>query len=296
MTHLALVTDQVGLPIDFDMPLLQDACRSVGVRSTVCHWDDPGVPWASFDAVVPRSPWSYMERLDDFLNWCRRVSGLTQLVNSVAVAEWALDKHYLADLAAAGIPTIPSVFVEPGDEVGPDMFTAVPLADADGLVIKPAVGANSYDVRRFDRTDHLAAAAHLATLVGEGRSAIVQPYVPSVDERGEADLVYFGGEFSHAIRKSARLGADGTVEESTMEARSLLTPDRAEHEVAAAALAVAARQTGMSCLAYGRADLVRGADGRPLVLELEICEPSLSLPLRPEHAPRMVRAVLDAMA
>ncbi|WP_327129937.1 hypothetical protein [Streptomyces sp. NBC_01727] len=44
-------------------------------------------------------------------------------------------------------------------------------------------------------------------------------------------------------------------------------------------------------LLYGRIDLVRGNEGEPLVLEAELCEPSLSLPFAETGARRFAEAM-----
>ena len=43
-------------------------------------------------------------------------------------------------------------------------------------------------------------AAHLDRLLARG-DALVQPFEPAI-AAGEVSLVYFGGEFSHAVRKT----------------------------------------------------------------------------------------------
>lgn len=150
MTTVALVTDRVSLPIDYDMPLLREACTKVGLDTEVCQWEDPEVDWARFDAVVLRSPWNYVDQLPDFLAWCQRVEEATLLLNPLAVARWALDKSYLADLAALGVPVVPSRFASSGDD--PDVVVREVLdkhRDAMEIVVKPGIGAYSRNVRRF---------------------------------------------------------------------------------------------------------------------------------------------------
>jgi len=39
-------------------------------------------------------------------------------------------------------------------------------------------------------------------LHGEGRDALIQPYVHSVDESGERALVFIDGSFSHAMTRA----------------------------------------------------------------------------------------------
>ena len=66
-------------------------------------WDDPATEDA--DLVILRATWDYAERRDEFLAWTRRVRNL---LNAPDVVAWNSDKRYLRDLAAAGVPVVPS--------------------------------------------------------------------------------------------------------------------------------------------------------------------------------------------
>ncbi|MFE0650034.1 RimK family alpha-L-glutamate ligase [Streptomyces sp. NPDC059534] len=297
-TTLALVTDRSSLPIDYDMPLLLDACHKAGIGAEICSWDDPDVDWSRFDAVLLRSPWSYVENLPRFLSWCTGVSEVTRLLNPLRVVRWNLDKHYLADLAASGVPVVPSAFLAPGADPLPALraFLAVHPRTAE-IVVKPTVGAYSRHVQRFPRAQETEAAHWITELLGQGHHVILQPYLDSVDHDGETNLVYFDGVYSHAIRKRALLGADGTVDVPTLDARTAREAAEDERSVASAALAAAAELLELrGPLLYGRVDLVRGADGAPVVLELELCEPSLSMPFSASSAARFVRAIAARLA
>ncbi len=113
VSRVALVTDEASLPIDYDMALLLDACVAADFIAEVRDWRDPSVDWSLYDAVLLRSPWTYVMRLRAFLTWCEQVSALTDLHNPLRVVRWSLNKQYLADLAARGVPVVPSAFVSP---------------------------------------------------------------------------------------------------------------------------------------------------------------------------------------
>lgn len=293
MKKVALVASASSLPIDYDMPLLLAACREAGLQAEVCDWEDRTVNWCGYAAAVLRCPWNYVDRLPTFLDWCDQVSAATALFNPPAVARWNLDKYYLADLVMCGVPTVPTTFVEPGQDTKRAWHVFLHAhPQAREVVIKPTVGAYSKDVQRFARTDETEAVAYIAKLLGLGHHVILQPYLGSIDEHGESDLTYFDGIYSHAIRKGAMLMADGTVHVPTQDFRAARVADEAERRVAGAALAAMA-----SCLkldrplVYARVDLVRGYNGEPLVLELEVCEPSLNLPFCEEGAVRFAAAI-----
>lgn len=293
MISLALVTDEASLPIDYDMPLLVDACQASGFKVEVCIWENPGIDWSQFDAVLLRSPWNCIEQLAEFLTWCERVATVTQLFNPVSVARWGLDKLYLADIAAFGVPIIPSHFVEPGaDPVLALQKFLRAYPDTKEIVVKPTVGSYSRGVQRYTRPREDEAAKHISKLLGKGCHVILQPYIDSIDRDGETDLIYFDNVYSHAIRKSAMLMQDGTVNVPTLEFRKSRSADDEEQVVALAALNAAAAHLGLEKpLLYGRVDLIRDVDGKPMVMEMEICEPSLNLPFGEGSALRFAQAL-----
>ncbi|MCS7482443.1 RimK family alpha-L-glutamate ligase [Umezawaea endophytica] len=297
MKTVALVTDQVSLPIDYDMPPLLAACREVGLAPEVCDWNDTSVDWSRFDVVVPRSPWTYVDRLPDFLAWCEAVEASTRLLNPVSIARWVLDKHYIADLAARGVPVVPTRYVHRDtDRAQAVRELLAEHPEAKEIVVKPTIGAYSKDVQRFARSLADEAVGYVGKLLDNGAEVMLQPYLESVDRRGETDLTFFNEEYSHAIRKSAMLMPDGTVNVPTLDTRAARVADPDEQEVALAALDAAASHLGIERpLLYGRVDLIRDDDGGPVVLELDLCEPSLNLPFTDTGATRFARALLKRL-
>lgn len=293
MHVIALATSVTDLKNDDDMPLLLAACEELGVPAEVCAWDDPGVDWSRYAHVVLRSTWNYIECREEFLAWAERVAATTNLVNPLSVVRWASDKHYLADLAARGVPVVPSRFVEPGEDARAALrdFLATNGQTAE-LVVKPTVGSYSKNVKRFAGTAEDEATEHIVRLLEQNRSVILQPYLSSVDQVGETNLTYFNRVYSHAIRKSALLMSDGTVNGPTPDFRAARVADADEQAVALAILDATADHLGLGRpLLYGRVDLIRGNDGRPMLLELDICEPSLSFPFCDGGAMRFARVL-----
>ncbi len=250
---------------DGDDDGLVAALRRRGLHARWLSWDDPETENA--DLVILRAAWDYAERREEFLAWTGRVRNL---LNAPAVVAWNSDKHYLHDLAAAGIPTVPSSFLEPGDPV------ALPGGE---LVVKPAIGAGSIDTFRF--VDTGAAEAHATALLDAGRSVLVQPYDPRV-EGGETALVFVGGAQSHAFTKgpmlppqgvAPRLDPSGTY---AAERLSAAEPDFELWDLGHAVLDAAASHLGIppNEFLYARVDLIGGIES-PVVLELELIEPGL---------------------
>jgi hypothetical protein len=282
---VALVTCAEVPELADDDRLLQVALGSTGVRADPVVWDASGVDWASYDLAVLRSPWDYPRRRDAFVAWACRVP---RLANPAAVVAWNTDKRYLAELATAGVPVVPT------DWVGPAHPYVLP--DHGEWVIKPAVGAGSIDTGRYDlrQPEHRAlAAAHVSRLQASARLVMVQPYQAAVDTAGETSLLFLGAEYSHAVRKGPMLAGpdDGATGLYRKEEITLRKPTPAEFAVASAALAAVPGGP----LLYARVDLIPGPDGQPLLVELELTEPSLFLGYSPGAAERLAAAILSQL-
>jgi glutathione synthase/RimK-type ligase-like ATP-grasp enzyme len=287
VTHrIAIATCDALLPDGDrgDGPLF-DHLHVQGVQPTVVSWSDPAVEWDSFDLTLIRSTWDYSARRADFLAW---LASVPRLHNPAEVVAANTDKVYLRALAAAGVPVVPTVFVEPGEEVL--------LPEAGEFVIKPSVGAGSRGAGRFaaDQAGDLdRAAKHAEQLHGAGRTLMIQPYLAGVDTAGETALIFLDGEFSHSIRKGRMLGqgdsfeVDGPslfIEENISPCR----PSAAELDTAGRALDQLAPD---GPLLYARIDLIPSDDG-PVVIEAELTEPSLFLDVEPAAAQRLATAIL----
>ncbi|MEP7157855.1 MAG: hypothetical protein ABI797_00365 [Chloroflexota bacterium] len=288
-THrIALATCSTLPEADPDERLLIEPLRALGVEAIPAVWDDPAVDWDAFDFTVIRSTWDYTARREAFIEWARSV---TRIFNPPDVIAWNTDKHYLADLAAAGLPVVPTTWLEPGGTID---------LPAEGVhVLKPSVGAGSVDAGRFDFREQREAGlarAHANRLLAAGQTVMIQPYLDAIDAHGEAGLIYVGGEFSHAVSKGAMLAGDhalvgGMYKEETITPR---TPSAAELSLAQRALA--ATPGGAERLLYARVDLVPGPDGEPLIIELELTEPSLFMGVVPGSAGRFARAIAKRLA
>ena len=267
--------------------------------------ENGAVDWARYDVAVLRSTWDYVERIDEFLAWADRASAATRLLNTPQVVRWNTDKHYLAHFARSGVAVVPTRFVEPGADAEAEL-AAFLAGDADSLsagvptafstfVVKPSIGAGSRDAARYRREDAAAALTHLRRLVTtERRSAMLQPYLDRVDDAGETALLHFGGEYSHSIRKGPllRVGSGLVAGLFAPEQITPREPDAAERRLAVAACAA----LPFAMPLYVRVDLIRDAQGEPVVLEIEMTEPSVFLPQAPMAARRFALAILDRRA
>jgi glutathione synthase/RimK-type ligase-like ATP-grasp enzyme len=114
---------------------------------------------------------------------------------------------------------------------------------------------------------------------------MIQPYLRAIETEGERSLFWFGGVYSHAIRKVPQAGSwlANIPGKTSFVAES---PPPAALEAAEAARARAPKD-----LLYVRIDLVLGDDGAWRVIEIEAIEPYLFLDFAPEGAARFVDAI-----
>lgn len=288
---IALVTARAARGLDDDEAPLAAALQQAGAEVRIAEWDDPAADWAAFDVALLRSTWDYTDRLQSFLDWSERAGRATTLLNPPAIVRWNTDKHYLADLARAAVPVVPSTFIEVGENAAAVLDRFLAKHSCDELVVKPAVGAGSRDTQRHPRTGVPSALAHAQRLLNDRRSVLLQPYLNRVDRDGETALMYFAGRFSHAIRKGPLLppGGEATKGLFAPEKITARTPGEDELALAQQVLAALPFETPL----YARVDLIRDTDGAPRLLELELTEPSLFFAHAPGSAARFAAAVLD---
>lgn len=281
---LGWVTTRAARGLDEDEPLALRALSSAGVEVAVVDWDDPEVDWARYDRVVLRSAWDYAEQSTRFLAWIDAVDEVTDLRNPPSMVRWSIDKHYLLELEAAGVPIVSTNVVEPGEE---------PVFPAGDIVVKPAVGAGSRDAASYGAADLDLARAHVRRLQDQDRSVLVQPQLASVAIDGEWPMVYLGGVYSHAASKRVALPRGGHVEGLfAAEANTTHTAGADQLAVADAAIGHVTSRFGVPT--YARVDVVRDDGGQPCVLEVELVEPSLFLPQAdPGASARLVDALVS---
>jgi len=290
--HIALVSARGARKLDEDLPPLRAALEAGGARVAIARWDDPKIDWSQFDLALLRSTWDYAQRLPEFLQWIEGAATGTRLLNPPQVVRWNTDKHYLGALERAGVPVVPSTFVETGEDAQRtlDVFLKT-HPGAEDVVIKSSVGAGSKDAQRHARSSREDMLAHLKRLLDAGRSALMQPYLISVDAHGETALLFFDGQYSHAIRKGPLLqrGAEPVRGLFAVEQITAREPSSAEREVAQRALdAIPFARP----LLYARVDLIHDESGAPRLLELELTEPSVFLAHAAGSAERFARAIL----
>ena len=261
---------------------MRSALARAGVDATTAVWNDPGVDWASFDLVLASGAWDNIHHVDAFLDWVDGVAASGVPVrNSPATLRWNIDKHYLQDLERANVPTVATLWVEPGAGAGAVAALALPEGE---VVVKPSVSGGGNRTARYQSHEHAAARAHITDLVATGRTAMVQPYEPRVDAEGERALVFIGGRFTHALHKEPMIRRGMGPQDNLIDNQvvTAATATAAEQDLASRALAAAEDLLGPT--SYARVDMVETVDRGPALLELELLDPVLFLAQHPQGA------------
>src|SRR4051812_25270183 len=274
-----------ALDLDDGWPLLRAALAAAGADAEIAVWEDAAVDWAAFDLVAANYTWGYVTRRERFAAWVDAVAPVTRLVNAPAVLRWNSDKAYLVDLAAAGVPTVPTIRVRPGEAWEP------PGAD---YVVKPAVASGGIGASRYVRRTVTAARRHVGELHAAGETALVQPYLPAVDAGGEIALVFFDERFSHAVAKGGVLAPDAEPVFGLWERQAIARRVPRADQLALASRTLRAVHERFGPTAYARVDVVDADDAGPVVMELELVEPALFLDRAPGATARFAEVLLTA--
>ena len=288
VTRIALATCSALPDLHPDDAPLLGALTSRGHAVEAAIWDDPTIDWSAFDLVVIRSTWDYAQRRTEFLAWAARVEEVSALANPYAVVRWNSDKHYLHGLEQAGVPIVPTMWLEPERHLSSRALHTRFPANGD-FVIKPAVSAGSVDTGRYTAIDAGSrglAIQHARRLLAADRTVMVQRYLNSVDTVGERAHIFLSGEYSHSVLKGAMLdgpdvGVGGVYKEERMS-RIVASDDELEasrHVIRTARRLLTESADGVEDVPkpflYARVDLVSSDEGAPVLMELEMVEPSL---------------------
>jgi len=287
MIDVAYVTYDIDLEdpdVDHDIPIVVEALESAGLSVAVASWDDPHMDWASASLVLVRSPWDYVPRRRQFLEWALRVSAVTRLENPYEVLLHNTDKTYLRALSLGGVHIVPTAWVS-SDTDAEAAIASVRGTFGLAIVVKPAVSAGAHDTIRTGNIDD--ALAQVSAIIASGRIAMVQPYLDSVEGEGERSVVFIDGQISHAVRKVPALSEGGHGDPSG------IVPVTPELRDIATSIIDAADARG---LLYARVDVVRDGQGDLALMELELTEPTLFLPQAPHAALTLTAAILRRLS
>ncbi|MCA8905222.1 MAG: hypothetical protein R3C00_01415 [Hyphomonas sp.] len=243
---------------DYMMAALRPAFALHGVEVEDVAWDDPAADWPDYDAAIIGTTWDYWDRQAEFLDALGQIEVLTHLFNPVSLVSWNIHKAYLRDLEARGARIIPTVWLSQADAVS--AASAFDRLQSDDVVFKRQVGAGAHGQFRLSRGAPLPHMPH---------PMMAQPFLPTIQSEGEYSFIFVGGTFSHALVKRAVPG-DYRIQSAYGGKETAIHPNTEDLDEAAAIIAMLDEVP-----LYARVDMVRGDDGRLLLMELEVIEPYL---------------------
>lgn len=227
-------------------------------------WRGPIEPIAECRLALLGTAWDYTDHPAEFLARLEALEAAgVEVCNPPQVVRWNADKHYLEDLAARGAPAIPTLWhADPGEA---DIAAAFDHFGCDRLVVKRRVGAGAVGQFSFTRGDAALSGWQMRT------AAMIQPFLPAIQNEGELSLIFLGGQFSHALWKRAVAG-DYRIQSLYGGTEHAVRPEAADLARAEAVMAMLPFEQPPL---YARIDMVRGLDGQLALIEAELIEPYL---------------------
>lgn len=262
-----------------------DYARLLGNNAIFIDWtkaDDFG----GFDLVTPLLAWGYPR---DCRRWFALLDRLeaenVRVSNPVSILRWNSDKAYLAELDAAGIPSVPTIWCPLLDRVA--LEDARKSFNVETVIVKPPISGGADGTFRLNRGDSVPDSV-------AGQRMMIQPYLPNIAEEGEYSLFYFAGAFSHSILKRPAKGDFRVQEQYGGREEAIIAPDGALM-LAQQALAATAKINKSGPLAYARVDILRDDNGVFRLMELELIEPSLFLRFAPDAGAAFAQALVSRL-
>jgi len=280
--RVALVTCEEFSGLYADDLLLVPALEEIGISSVPAVWSRADIDWASFDALVMRSPWDYFKRAAEFRRWLdARIASGVLLCNSREILDWNFDKSYLQDLARKGVELVPTICIARQEKA--DIAALARARGWNDIVVKPTIAGGGYRVYRF-RLDELPRYSGDIAQTLVDRGVLVQPFLPEILTGGELSLLFFDGVYSHAVCKRPRAG------DYRVQFQFGGTNENVEVSEALVAQARVCIAHAPALPVYARVDgVVKG--GKFLLMELEVFEPLMFLSRDPEAPGRFARAI-----
>ncbi|HEC1581845.1 TPA: hypothetical protein R1X64_000748 [Campylobacter upsaliensis] len=207
--------------------------------------------------ILPLAVWDYSLEYANFLHFLNELErAKISILNPSEILKMNADKSYLKILEEANLPIIDSVIFKQNEDFN---FSQIPFQKA---VIKPLVGQSGYKVRFLEQK--------MPTKEEFPHGALIQPFIESVEELGEFCFIFFGGKFNYAIHRQTQKDWRANSNYGVKIA-PLKNPSKAHIDLALKAL----KALKSSNLLYARVDLLPQKNGKALINEVELIEPSL---------------------
>jgi len=271
-------TEGWSIDADLGFPPLE----AKGWQVEAVPWRTSNPDWNQYHAVYIGVPWDYPEDPDGFLAVLQTIhESSATLVNDLELVRWALPKTYLRDLEERGAAIVPSIWCD--EMAGHLLEQAFAAHKTERIIVKPVISTNATDTFLLTRERARDLATELSKTFDK-RAFVVQPFIENIQTEGEFSLFYFNGQFSHATLKVPKAEDFRVQEEHGAQVLSI----EPEPELLRTGDSVMRLVDPMPV--YARADFVRGPDGRFLIMELELIEPSMYLRMDPQAPQRFADA------
>ena len=285
MPRIALATSSKHPNLTEDERLLRAALADRGIQADPAVWNDPNRDWSPFAAVIIRCCWDYHLQPKEFLRWIEKLEfSNIPLFNPAALIRWNANKSYLWDLDSKGVLIVPTFWAEGNAHI--DLRKKLQELGWDKAVVKPRISATAHRTQLVTIED-AAAAQPLFDDLRRGHGVMLQKFMESIAHEGEWSLIFFSGQFSHAIIKRPKPG-DFRVQNDFGGTTKLADPP--PHVLAGATRAVRAADPTL----YARVDGIVD-EGQFRLMELELIEPMLFLADHPEAPPSFANAIAAAL-
>lgn len=285
MTLILLATSESIPDLTKDDQSLIAPLAKHNIEARPAIWSDANLNWSQADAILIRSCWDYHLRLKEFLAWTSALEqAKVRVLNPAPMLRWNTNKIYLRELEEKGVPIVPTLWPEPGFQLKQELQAR----KWERAVVKPRVSATAYRTL-LTSPDNTGDAQTLINDLIRGPGAMVQEFLEEVQSHGEWSLIFFSGQFSHAVVKTPKSGDFRSQEEFGGDIRNT-PPSKSLIQTASRALA-AIHPTPL----YARVDGVESR-GQFRLMELELIEPALYLNLADGAAERFADAIMRSFS
>ena len=267
--------------------VLLEFLKAKGLDMTMVVWTDVEVNWADYDLAVLKSPWDYFDKIDRFYDWLNNLDQLNvPLLNPVEIVKWNSDKHYLREIADAGLPVTTTLYLEKGEK--PDLARCFDKLQSEILIVKPCISGGSKNTIKITRSNLTEVNLLVRDYLRE-EAYMVQPFLTEIESQGEWSFLFFNGSFSHNLLKKAKPGdfrvqhyLGGSIHAEPAPAHLLRSAEKY------------VKQFAKDCL-YARVDGLE-INGEFVLMELELIEPFLFLFTNPDSYQNYFDALIKMIA
>lgn len=258
-----LVSGEYVNPPYKDDLALKEALERMGCSVHIIAWDDQDVDFGKYHTAIIRSCWDYDKKVSTFLNKVKEIDKQCLLLNPFSLVKENSDKRYLEKLKAKGVPIVPTLFMEKIEELK-NTF------QSEYIIVKPTISASGRDTHRFHKED-LSAIEECCKELLLHKKVMIQPYISSVEKRGERSTVVIDGIPTFTMQKTPK---EGGYLVHTHWGGTYVPAEPTKEDIDFLEKVIEALDQKPL---YMRVDYVYDENDQQILLELEMIEPNLYL-------------------